>query len=82
MPEWAWYLLLAVLLVGVLGRIVVGVLEAFAAADGTVHRLTAPRDSSLWVACDTVQCAHLQTPHDVIASGCLRCRECGHVTVT
>lgn len=84
MPEWAGYLVLAALWTGVLCWAVGAVMGTVAAARGTVaavQHLTAPPDSSIWRACDTVHCARLETRHDFTDVG-LVCRDCGHVAGT
>ncbi|MGW1127490.1 hypothetical protein [Streptomyces sp. NPDC002526] len=40
-------------------------------------RTGAPLDSSLYLACHSLKCAHLARPHDVAESGRLVCRDCG-----
>lgn len=84
MPEWTGYVLMAALATGFLAWVVAGVCMSVAAARGTVaavQRMTAPHDSSVWLACHTVYCAHLETRHNVTRSG-LVCSGCGHVAGT
>lgn len=82
MPEWAVYLGIGVVLTGILAWCVAGALGAIAAARGTVtvvRRLTAPRDSAVWLPCHHADCgAHMETRHDVTACG-LVCSHCHRV---
>lgn len=42
----------------------------------------APLDSSLYLACHSLTCAHLEQPHDTTESGRLACRNCGQTYLT
>ncbi|MFF7365843.1 hypothetical protein [Streptomyces sp. NPDC008125] len=90
MPEWVLITLAAVLLTGLLCWVVGVALGALALIHGFAglgRRVRAARiareaafarESTVWVACHTPQCGHMERRHRTTAAG-LVCTRCGNV---